>query len=83
MKNKLFDVLGYAFLLILLCAPFLYLYYFITDPVNAITLAIGAYLWLILVVIPGILILAILWGFFALIMGLLRSIYELLKSVFK
>ena len=83
MKKELWAVLGYAFLLTLFSAPFLFAYYFITDPVNAIVLAVGAYLWLIMFVIPGILVLLILWGFFGLIKGLLTSVYRLLKSVFK
>lgn len=83
MKNKIWAVLGYAFLLTLFSAPFLFLYYFLTDPVNAIVLAIGSYLWLIMVVIPGILVLVILWGFFVLIKGFLYSVWALIKSVFQ
>ena len=83
MKNKIWAVLGYAILLTLMLAPFVFLYYLIMDPVNAIVLAIGAWLWVAFIVFPGILILLILWGFLAVILAFLKSIYELIKSVFK
>lgn len=83
MRNKLLAVLGRILLLLLLISPFLYAYYFFTDPVHAIAYTIGAWLWLIVVVIPLFLIAVIGWGIFSVFFGLLRSIYELIKSLFK
>jgi len=83
MKNKIWAVLGYAILLTLMLAPFVFLYYLFVDPVNAIVLAIGAWLWVAFIVFPGILILLILWGLLAVIIAFLKSIYELIKSLFK
>lgn len=83
MKKKIWAVLGRLLLLALFASPFVYVYYFLTDPVNAIAYTIGAWLWLIIVIVPSILILAILWAFFGLIKGLLYSIYDLIKSFFK
>lgn len=83
MRDKIWGLLVKLLLLAILSFPFVFLYYLITDPVNAIVTAIGVYLWLIIVVFPGILILVILFGFFGLVSGILTSIFDILKSLFK
>lgn len=83
MRDKIWAVLGYAFLLALLSAPFLFVYYFLTDPVNAIVLAVSAWLWMIVIIVPIFLLSIVALGFFTLISGVLYAIFDLIKSLFK
>jgi hypothetical protein len=73
--KKFYSVLFKLVLLGLLLSPFLTFYWFLTDPINCITNLIGAWLWLILVIIPGTLILIILWGIFSLIFSIFRDLF--------
>ena len=82
-KSQLWSILGFALLIAVFSSPFVWAYWFLTDPVNAIAHTIGAYLWLIIVIIPGILILTILWGFSVWTFGFFASIFKLIKAIFK
>ena len=73
--KKFYSVLFKLVLLGLLLSPFLTVYWFLFDPINCITNLIGAWLWLILVIIPGTLILIILWGIFSLIFSIFRDLF--------
>jgi len=72
--KKFYSILFKLVLLGLLLSPFLTFYWFLTDPINCITNLIGAWLWLILVIIPGTLILIILWAVFRLIWSIIKTI---------
>lgn len=80
-KSSFWSIVGYSLLISVFASPFVFAYWFLTDPVSAITNTIGAYLWLIVVIIPGLLILIILWGFGVWFFGLFKSIYELIKNI--
>jgi len=80
-KRNLWSIFGYALLIAVMASPFVWTYWFLTDPVHAIANTIGAYLWLIMVIIPGFLILLILWGFGVWFYNLFKSIYELIKTI--
>jgi hypothetical protein len=72
--KKFYSVLIKLVLLGLILSPFLTLYWFLTDPVNCIVNLVGAWLWLIIVIIPGTLILIVLWAVFGLIWSIIKTI---------
>jgi hypothetical protein len=72
--KKFYSVLFKLVRLGLLLSPFLIFYWFLTDPINCITNLIGAWLWLILVIIPLALVLIILWAVFGLIWSIIKTI---------
>jgi hypothetical protein len=72
--KKFYSVLIKLVLLGLILSPFMLLYWFLTDPVNCIVNLIGAWLWLIIVIIPGTLLLIVLWGVLSLIWSIIKTI---------
>jgi len=72
--KKFYSVLFKLVLLGLLLSPFMLLYCFLIDPINCITNLIGAWLWLIMVIIPLALVLIILWAVFGLIWSIIKTI---------
>jgi hypothetical protein len=66
-------------LLGLILSPFLCLYWFLTDPVNCIANLIGAWLWLVIVILPLTLLIVILWGIFSLVLSIFSDIVNLFK----
>jgi hypothetical protein len=72
--KKFYSVLFKLVLLGLLLSPFMLLYWFLTDPIKGITNLIGAWLWLIMVIIPLALVLIILWAVFGLIWSIIKTI---------
>jgi len=72
--KKFYSVLIKLVLLGLILSPFLTLYWFLTDPVNCIVNLIGAWLWLIIVIIPLTLLLIVLWGVLSLIWSIIKTI---------
>ena len=74
-------VLANALLLALAASPLVFLYYLLTDPVNAVVNVVCAYLWLVMVIVPCLLLGALLFGMVGLVFSLLKSIYELFKSL--
>jgi hypothetical protein len=75
--------MGYAFAIALLVSPFVFLYWFLVDPVSAIVATVSTYLWLVVVVIPGFLVLIILIGLVSLLSGFFKSLVNLFKTLFK
>jgi hypothetical protein len=73
--KKFYSVLIKLVLLGLILSPFMLLYWFLTDPINCTVNLVGAWLWLIMVIIPGTLILIILWGIFSLIFSIFRDLF--------
>ena len=78
MKSFL-SILFKLVLLGLLLSPLLTLYWFVVDPVNCLTNLIGAWLWLIVVIVPLALVLMILWGVGSLIVSIFRDFFKLFK----
>lgn len=74
--KKFYSVLIKLVLLGLILSPFMVLYWFLTDPVNCITNLIGAWLWLIMVIIPLTLVLIILWGIFSLVISIFQDLFS-------
>ena len=74
--KKFYSVLIKLVLLGLILSPFLTLYWFLTDPVNCIVNLVGAWLWLIIVIIPLTLILIILWGIIALVISIFKDLFS-------
>lgn len=72
--KKFYSVLFKLVLLGLILSPFLTLYWFLTDPVNCIVNLVGAWLWLIIVIIPLTLLLIVLWGVLSLIWSIIKTI---------
>jgi hypothetical protein len=73
--KKFYSVLIKLVLLGLILSPFLTLYWFLTDPVNCIVNLVGAWLWLIIVIIPLTLVLIVLWGIFSLVFSIFRDLF--------
>ena len=72
--KKFYSVLIKLVLLGLILSPFLTLYWFLTDPVNCIVNLVGAWLWLIIVIIPLTLLLIVLLGVLSLIWSIIKTI---------
>ena len=74
--KKFYSILIKLVLLGLILSPFLTIYWFLTDPVNCIANLIGAWLWLIMVIVPGILILLVLWGIAVLVFSIFKDLFS-------
>lgn len=77
--NRFSSILLKLVLLGLIVSPFAVLYWFLVDPVNCIGNLIGAWLWLIIVIIPLALILVILWGVGTLVVSIFKDLFNLFK----
>jgi len=74
--KKFYSVLIKLVLLGLILSPFLTVYWFLTDPVNCIVNLVGAWLWLIVVIIPLTLVLIVLWGIIALVISIFKDLFS-------
>jgi len=74
--KKFYSVLIKLVLLGLILSPFITLYWFLTDPVNCIVNLVGAWLWLIIVIIPLTLVLIVLWGIIALVISIFKDLFS-------
>ena len=83
MKNKIWNVLVLIVVVAVLASPIVFGIYFLIDPVNAITNVIGAYLWLIIVILPLGAAAFILYGFGLLFFSLFKAIWEVIKHPFQ
>jgi hypothetical protein len=72
--KKFYSVLAKLVLLGVILSPFMLLYWFLTDPINCIVNLVGAWLWLIIVIVPLTLLLIVLLGVFGLIWSIIKTI---------
>ena len=74
--KKFYSVLIKLVLLGLILSPFMTLYWLITDPINCIVNLVGAWLWFVMVIVPGTLILIVLWGIWSLVYSIFRDLFS-------
>jgi hypothetical protein len=72
--SKVKSVLFKLVLLGLLLSPVMLGYWFLTDPINCIINLIGAWLWMIMVILPLTLILVFFWGVFSIVWSIIKTI---------
>lgn len=72
--SKFKSVLFKLVILGLLLSPFALIYWFLTDPINCITNLIGAWLWLIIVILPLSLFILFVLGVFSLVWSIIKTI---------
>ena len=74
--KKFYSVLIKLVLLGLILSPFLTFYWFLTDPVNCIVNLVGAWLWFIMIIVPGTLLLIIFWGIVSLVYSIFKDLFS-------
>jgi len=58
----------------LLLSPIALIYWFFTDPINCITNLIGAWLWLVIVILPLSLLVLFVLGVLSLVWSIIKTI---------
>lgn len=77
LTRKIWRVLGAILALGLVSSPIWLAYLFFSDPVNFVANAVGAFLWLVMVVVPGVLLVLFLVFLFGVVYGVIKALVDL------
>lgn len=79
LTRKIWRVLGALLVLGLVSSPFWLIYLFFSDPVNFIANVVGAFLWLVMVVVPCVLLVLLLVFLLGFVYGVIMELVDLFR----